>query len=162
MVTFPQARHLLSSQGSMRDKRPLGLCCVRLFRALLTPGLSTQRRSFTSSWQVCDSSESPATAFHAWQLPLSENIQFAPFSALHACRPPPLPRRRARRSYSAPLAPPGLSCGWVVPLCGWVVNPTHTQNGALWVGGWTHPAQKSTWVGGWFGMFSLGPPGGPP
>ena len=50
----------------------------------------------------------------------------------------------------------GLSCGWVVPLCGWVVNPTHTQNGALWVGGWTHPAQKSTWVGGWFGMFSLG------
>ena len=43
MVTFPQARHLLSSQGSMRDKRPLGLCCVRLFRAFLTPGLSTQR-----------------------------------------------------------------------------------------------------------------------
>ena len=43
LVTFPQARHLLSSQGSMRDKRPLGLCCVRLFRAFLTPGLSIQR-----------------------------------------------------------------------------------------------------------------------
>ena len=43
LVTFPQARHLLSSQGSMRDKRPLGLCCVRLFRAFLAPALSTQR-----------------------------------------------------------------------------------------------------------------------
>ena len=27
----------------MRDKRPLGLCCVRLFRAFLAPTLSTQR-----------------------------------------------------------------------------------------------------------------------
>ena len=43
LVTFPQARHLLSSQGSTRDKRPLGLCHVCLFRAFLTPALSTQR-----------------------------------------------------------------------------------------------------------------------
>ena len=57
---------------------------------------------------------------------------------------------------SALLAPPGLSCGWVVPLCGWVVNPTHTQNSALWVGGPTQCKKAPGWVGG-LGCFLLAP-----
>ena len=60
----PDLLHLLSSQGSMRDKRPLGLCCVCQFRAFLAPALSAQRDAILSHRLVDRDQVSATSAGH--------------------------------------------------------------------------------------------------
>ena len=138
------------------ESQPLTTPCQRRTPTPAISHLHAHAAPFNSS-ALCQYCIPVRPSFHLHPLQLLPEAERA--EAAPPPFPPPPPRPPRAPPPPPPPPPPGLSCGWVVPLCGWVVNPTHTKYivPCGWVGGPTQ-RKKSTWAGGWFGMFSPPPP----
>ena len=119
---------------------------------------SRSARCFASSWQVCDSSENPATAFHGNCLCLKifDSRPFLPFMPV-THRHYPIIEPVAGSALLAPLGCP--VGGWSPFVGGWSTPPIPKVSMVPcgWVGGPTQRKKAPGWVGG-LGCFLLGPP----